>query len=90
MLEVRKLRQSHLDPTMAGSRNKSRRSKFSKISFFSTFTFSVTSKKSPNVYKSCPKIISQQKINILTHLPKNDQKCGQFIAIGFEKLTKVQ
>ena len=29
---------------------------------------SVTSKKSPNVYKSCPKIISQEKLNILTPL----------------------
>ena len=31
---------------------------------------SVTSKKSPNVYKSYPKMISVEKLKILTHLQK--------------------
>ena len=33
-------------------------------------TYSVTSKKSPNVYKSCPKMISLEKFKILTPLQK--------------------
>ena len=33
-------------------------------------TGSVTSKKSPNVNKSCPKMISQEKLKILTPLQK--------------------
>ena len=37
-------------------------------------TTSVTSKKSPNVYKNCPKMISLVKFNILTPL----QKCRRF------------
>ena len=55
---------------------------------------SVTSKKLPNVYKSCPKIISLEKLNILTplqKLPKNVGDLGKLIdAKGFEKLPKVQ
>ena len=55
---------------------------------------SVTSKKLPNVYKSCPKMISLEKLKILTplqKLPKNAQELGKFIvAKGFEKLPKVQ
>ena len=31
---------------------------------------SVTRKKSPNVYKSCPKVISLEKLKILTPLQK--------------------
>ena len=54
----------------------------------------VTSKKSPNVYKSCPKIISLVKIIILTllqKLPKNVRYLSKLIvAKGFEKLPKVQ
>ena len=34
-------------------------------------TFSVTSKKSPNVYKSCPKMISLEKLKFLRNLQKN-------------------
>ena len=34
------------------------------------FGISVTSKKSPNVYKSCPKIISQEKLKILAPTQK--------------------
>ena len=41
-------------------------------------TSSETSKKSPNFYKSCPKIISQETLKTLTKIPKNPQKCGQF------------
>ena len=33
-------------------------------------TVSVTSKKSPNVYKSCPKVSSLEKYRILTPLQK--------------------
>jgi len=42
-------------------------------------------KKSPNVYKSCPKMISLEK------LPKNVGDLGKLIlAKGFKKLPKVQ
>ena len=54
-------------------------------------TISVTSKKSPNVDKSCPKMISLEKWKILTpfqKLPKNLDKI--IVATGFEKLPKVQ
>ena len=43
---------------------------------------SVTSKKSPNVYKSCPKMISLEKLKILTplqKLPKNLGDLGKLI-----------
>ena len=42
---------------------------------------SVTRKKSPNVYKSCPKMISLEKLLILTplqKLPKNVEDLGKF------------
>ena len=52
------------------------------------------SKKLPNVYKSCPKIISIEKWTILTplqKLPNNVDDLGLIIvATGFEKLPKVQ
>ena len=55
---------------------------------------SVTSKKSPNVYQSCPKMISLEKLTILTplqKLPKNVGDLGKFIvAKRFEKMPKVQ
>ena len=55
---------------------------------------SVTRKKSPNVYKSCPKIFSQEKWMALTHLqklPKNVRDLDKLIVSkGFEKLPKVQ
>ena len=51
-------------------------------------------KKSPNVYKSCPKMISIEKWKILTplqKLPKNVGDLGKWnVAKGFEKLLKVQ
>jgi len=51
-------------------------------------------KKAANVYKSCPKMISLEKLKILTHLqklPKNVGNLGKLIvATGFEKLPKVQ
>ena len=53
-----------------------------------------TSKKPPNIYKSCPKRISQEKLKILTplqKLPKNvGDLCKLIVAKGFEKLPKVQ
>ena len=56
--------------------------------------YSVTSKKLPNVYKSCPKLISLEKWKILTplqKLPKNVWDLSKLIvATGFEKLPKVQ
>ena len=56
-------------------------------------TISVTSKKLPNVYKSCPKMISLEKLKILTplqKLPKNVGDSGKLIvAKSFEKLPKV-
>jgi len=57
-------------------------------------TYSVTRKKSPNVYKSCPKMIALEKLKILTlfiKLPKNVGDLGILIvAKGFKKLPKVQ
>ena len=55
---------------------------------------SVTRKKLPNLYKSCPKLISLEKSYILTplqKLPKNVRDLGKLIvAKGFKKLFKVQ
>ena len=55
---------------------------------------SVTRKKSPKVYKSCPKMISLEKLKILTplqKLPKNGGDWGKLIvAKGLKKLPKVQ
>ena len=54
----------------------------------------MTRRKSPNVYKSCPKMILLQKWKILTplqNLPKNVGDLGKLIvAKGFKKLPKVQ
>ena len=51
-------------------------------------------KKSPNVYKSCPKMISLQKWMFLQHLlklPNNEGNLGKIIvATGFECLHKKQ
>ena len=55
---------------------------------------SETIKKLPNVYKSCQKMISLEKLKILTpsqKLPENVGDLGKLIvAKGFEKLPKVQ
>ena len=55
---------------------------------------SVTRKKLPNFYKSCLKMISLEKLKILTplqKLPKNVVDLGKWIvAKGFKKLPKVQ
>ena len=55
---------------------------------------SVTRKKLPNVYKSCPKMISLEKLKILTplqNLPKNVGDLGKLIgAKGFKNLPKVK
>ena len=54
----------------------------------------MTSKKSPNDYKSCPKMIALEKLKILTpsqKLTKNIGYLGKLIvAKGFGKLPKVQ
>jgi len=58
------------------------------------YSSSVTRKKSSNVYKSCPKMISLEKGKILTpwqKLPKNVWDLSKLIAAkGFKKLPKVQ
>ena len=55
---------------------------------------SVTSKKLPNMYKSCLKMISLEKLKILTPLQKLHYTVGDLgkliVAKGFEKLTNVQ
>ena len=55
---------------------------------------SVTSKKSPNVYKSCPKMILLEKWMILIPLQKLHNNVGNLgkitVATGFKKLPKVQ
>ena len=55
---------------------------------------SVTSKKSPNVYKSCPKMISLETLKILTPLQKMHKNLGDLgklnVAKGFKKWLKVQ
>ena len=57
-------------------------------------TISVTRKKSPNVYKSCLKMISQEKLKIITSLQKMSKNVGDLgkliVAKGFKKLPKVQ
>ena len=57
-------------------------------------TYQCDQKKSPNVYKSCPRLISLEKIKILTplqKLPKNVGNLGKLnFAKGFKKLPKVQ
>jgi len=54
----------------------------------------VTTKKSPNVCKSCPKMISLEKLKKFTplqELPKNVGDLDKLIvATGCEKLPKVQ
>ena len=55
---------------------------------------SVTRKKSLKVYQTCPKMISLEKLKILTplqKLPKNVGDLGKLIIVkGFKKLPKVQ
>ena len=55
---------------------------------------SVTRRKSQNVYKSCPKLITQENWKILTplqNLPKNVGDLGKLnVAKGFKKLPKIQ
>ena len=52
----------------------------------------MTRKKSPNVYQSCPKMISQEKLKILTllqKLPKNVGDLGKLsVAKGFKTCPK--
>ena len=54
---------------------------------------SVTRKKSQNVYKSCPKMISLEKLKVLSHLQKlskNVADSGNLIVVeGFKNLPKV-
>ena len=64
------------------------------VSFQKAHVASVTRKKSPNVYKSCPKMILQEEWKILTHLqilPRNMGNLAKLIvATCIEKLPKVQ
>ena len=57
-------------------------------------SLSVTSKKLPNVYNSCPKMILLQKLKILTPIQKLPKIVGDLgkliVAKGFEKLPKAQ
>ena len=54
----------------------------------------VPSKKLPSIYKSCPKMVSLEKLNMLTtlqKLPKNVGDLGKLIVVtGFENLPKFQ
>ena len=51
-------------------------------------------KKSLNVYKSCPKMISRENVKILSALQKLPKNVGVFgkliVAKGFKKFPKVQ
>ena len=62
--------------------------------FWASLTASVTSKKLPIVHKSCPKMISQKKLQFLTplqKLAKNVVDLGKLIvATGSEKLLNIQ
>ena len=64
------------------------------LHYISWLVGSVTRKISPNVYKSCPKMISLEKLEILTPLQKMPNNVGDLgkliVAKGFEKLPKVQ
>ena len=55
---------------------------------------SVTRGKSPNVHKSCPKMISLEKLKILAPIQKLPKTVGDLeiliVAKGFKKLPKVQ
>ena len=55
---------------------------------------SVTRKKLPNVYKSCPKLISLEKWKILTPLQKLQKNVGDLgkliVAKGFNNLLIIQ
>ena len=59
-----------------------------------SLTDSVTREKSPNVHKSCPKMISLGKLNILEPTQKLLKTVGDLgkliVGKGFKKLPKVQ
>ena len=61
---------------------------------FSNEYLSRQQKKSQNVHKTCPKMISLEKWYILTHLQKLPNNVGDLgkliVASGFKKLLKVQ
>ena len=62
--------------------------------FYTLFLPSVTRKKSPNVHKSCPKMIPLEKWYNLTYLQKLPKIVGDLdtliVAKGFKKLPKVK
>ena len=68
--------------------------KFMNLGSYAEDVSNVTSKKSPNVYKSCPKMIPLENWKILTPLQKLLTNMGDLgkiiITTGFEKLPKVQ
>ena len=64
------------------------------VSFYLHVGSCVPSKKLPSIYKSCPKMVSLEKLNMLTtlqKLPKNVGDLGKLIVVtGFENLPKFQ
>ena len=62
--------------------------------FYKCHLSSVTGKKLPNVYKSCPKMNVIEKWKILTPLQKLPKSVGNLgkisVTAGFEKLPKLQ
>ena len=67
---------------------------FQRLKILNSHTASVTRKKSPNFFKSCPKMILLENRIILTPLQKlfkNVRDLGKLVvAKGFKKLPKVQ
>ena len=63
------------------------------LTYFCRKQVSVTNKKSPNVYKSCPKRISLEKLKIVSPLQKLLKNVGDLgkiiVAKGFEKLPNL-
>ena len=63
------------------------------LTYFCRKQVSVTNKKSPNVYKSCPKRISLEKLKIVSSLQKLLKNVGDLgkiiVAKGFEKLPNL-
>ena len=84
-----KLTSFQLLQTLATEKNRKKRNVREKFT-----AGSVTSKKSPHVYKSCPKLISLEKLKILTPSQKLHKNVGALVKLivakGFEKLPKVK
>ena len=65
-----------------------------KKTYFAAVAISVTREKLPNVHKSCPEMISLEKLKILAPIQKLPKTVGDLekliVAKGFKKLPKVQ